>query len=445
MGLFDKARNFLDFKTQIDLGKDYTLGYYRNVNKKNALLFKGKVVLNDVLSVSDNLKAQGETCQQDYLVIVTTDGYSLFNLNGQPVLFNDKPVVSIVAEGKQKPYEPVALRGKDNEIIFKIPGERKHFILYPDGHVSSLYTSIDKMDSFGNRKVTLENGKTSYIDKKGLQVTQQFISQSEPDQIGDTIVVDSNNNYYIMDRQHRLITKPFSKIKRLFNNYIGNNGIESDYFISRTGKRLSPSFVGTPEFFAGGNKLIQVDKPDKKDVEYQLLDRNFKTLYRDIPYCDVDHTHTGIVFAVIDNQPVVFGNMAEGIPVDGDVAKLIMSKLHGKRMSPHYIDRVIYSNTDIIPTIEAFEEVIDQNLAYTPHNPDLLDLKENLRNKFIELINRSTTTRIKKSEEAIKQLEQILHESDAIMKRKIKIRKNAGKFIKNTKGQSKNAATSSEK
>ena len=184
-------------------------------------------------------------------------------------------------------------------------------------------------------------------------------------------------------------------------SYIATNYFDETFFIDKTGKKLSPVFVGDVLFLCSGKKLIELPRENKGPVEFTLLDDKYKPVYENFTNVQIAQKPVIVTAECKDGEYVVFGEKGIPYPVNADVARLVMNKVQDKRMSPLYIDKVVDSGTDVLPTLTAFEQVIDENLEMNPDNAVLVALKQNLRSKFIELIQRASSERLRKSEKTL--------------------------------------------
>ncbi len=416
MGIFNRLSNKFKFSELHHQGEKFVLGVYKDKEKTKAgyyaLLHGDKVLMNDITYVTDNLKAN-EDGQNVFLVAGDNNGYKLFTRNGELVTYENNSEYIPFAMGYYANYQGTddkqrSFEDSDETLIIRTPNGHKTFLAFSNGRVSNFIKELGELNTAtGLRKVQDDKRDYYTIDKQGIISSPKFLYESTQDGNGNRILTTDSVlglRYVIADENYKPLSKPFPHIKRVKGHYIAENGFDETYFISPTGKRLSPSFEGDVELFASGAKLINLARDGKKTGMSMVLDQNYNPYLSGITELYLSPNHSGIAFAKVGGIPVVFGATADPIKVDYDTARLLMSIISNKKLGSLYIDKVIESGADVDSTIAAFEAVIDENLSFTPNNEILKDLKANLANKFNQKISRAAADRVRKSEKALEAL-----------------------------------------
>ena len=415
MGIFNAIANKFKFSELHHQGEKFVLGVYKDKEKAKAgyyaLLHGDKVIMDDITYVSDNLKPN-EDGQKFFIVAGDNNGYRLFTKNGDPVIYDNDGLDSLYIPSALSPVnlqndDSYLCSDIDHTLIIYTPNKKKSFLAFRNGKTSDFLEFIGELDSKGMRKVQDQNHDFYLINAQGDICSPKFQSESTPDANGNRILTLQSALGFrnvIADENYQPLSKPFPHIKRVKGHYIAQNGFDETYFISPTGKRLSPSFEGDVEIFASGAKLIDLARDGKKSGKSIVLGSNFEPELTDLTDVHVSPNHTGIVLARMGGKPVVFGATMSPCVVDYDTARLLMSIISGKKLGSLFIDRVIESGANIELTIDAFESVIDGNLHFSPNNETLKNLRENLATQFKAKISRATAERIRKSERALEAL-----------------------------------------
>jgi len=351
----------------------------------------------------------------------------VFNIFGQPVAFGHGANF-VPMHATTKNHELVTkyvTLDKFRELVVDIPYDQS-FIVFGDGTVSEMFEKIGEPNEKGERKVTKRNHLSKYLNRYGDQVSIEFNTESEPDAHGNTILTYKNNldetHYVIADREHKVTCKPFYHISKDNGTYIAQNGFGEQFFIRPNGQKLSKGFDSCT-VLKNGVKIIKLTDRDN----YTVLGNNYRPIIENLVHAYTDK-ETGITTADLNKDHVVFGLEATPIAVDKNVARLLMNIVQDKRMGATFIDKVIDSETDIIPTMEAFNKVIGQNLKLDPENEKLNELYDTLENRFSTLLKRASQSRIRKSERKLQELNRQIEESEVARKKVMTRKINAGKI-----------------
>jgi len=399
MNIFYKFINFFRFKDISKLNEkgDVCAAVYRNPKKCLAVLNNGKVVSQGYVFVSTNMLNESKNSNKDYMFAVSKsinggDVYHLLDKKGNDLTPNG------LFQTHDGFHKLITKEDSLGNIIVQDYDDTK-FIIYPiSGKISETYTfeGVGELNDNNERVVTTTDGLTYFVSGYGKKLSPKYITRSEEDKYGSSIILMQNINdeyeyvYAIMDKDYQIVSEDANEIEYTGNDYMLSNLAGETYFVNSNGERLTENFESA-HYLNNGVKVLNFEGRRHS----KLLNEDNKELCE---ICSVDvNKDLGIISGIVNGKAVITGYDASKLyAVDENVAKMYMNKLKGKRLNAFKIETIINEGVDVYKTTKAFDKILKTNFKAEPENDMLRLAADKASNDFIKALNTSSERRIKK-------------------------------------------------
>jgi len=399
--------NKFKFKKINNLGFDNIQeGVYRNKTKGVALLKNGKVIASGYKYFSKNISEDNDSANKAKFYGENLNGYfDIFNTTGECLT----PQV----------YENVSNKTIDENghIIvksFMTNSSADRLLLIPSkGFLSEDYCSIKNYESSykeqkGWKEVSKENhyGLIEHylIDEDGDRMSCNFVDRTIIPELDLQIftILENNGN-----EVEALFDKNFMRIGGLYKNieYVGEGLIlatdtkGNEFYINKQAMKITNAIKESQRL----NNNLTIVKEKGKSIA-KILNENFEVLLK--VKRPVVFEEAGVIVGLVKNQPVMFGyNIKKRYPVHEATARLMVSKLMGKRMSPIYVNKVIEDESFVVPTIQTFDQIVKDNLKIDAENETLKYLQKYARRVFLQSLNVTSANRIRRCAKNLEEIE----------------------------------------
>ena len=306
----------------------------------------------------------------------------------------------------------------DGLILFK----HKNFgeVLYDNKHdaLSPTVEHISNPDKNGYRIVCLDTNmladeRMAYMDNNFNIVDKpfyKFLHNHTVDSITQNLELvcqkcNDTFTFYFLDENHLPCSKKYDDINTVNKQIVATTLSGKQVLLNGLAQEISPHFVDFKQF--GDNFILQTDKHLNKCV---LLNPSLETNKVSVQLtktksCQQHNILMGDVVIGEQKRCVIINAAApdKAFAVDPCVGMLMMSHLNGKRLSAHFVDKIIDKNDTIKQTLTAFNDCL--NLSLEENKQSKITDKENVCHDFLSKLKQCANYRIRK----FKQQSSILH------------------------------------
>ena len=367
MGIINKIKNrkIFDAVEYVDREQIFSVG--KQKDGKYSLLRKDKVLNPDLDFVSMNLRTGQEGESREYFYAMKNGILYLYSWFGENLtpngLLTDKDYLNVTG------YK--AYRNSDKEIYLEnylsghVVNPQKIYVYPKKRKITEPFELVEIIGK--EKRVTAERtGDKYYLDSEGNQTSVRFIDEGVKNKEGVSVVTlftpRQERRQVLWNKEHERLTDYCFEINEIDIGYIGevyimqNKSAENaGYLYSKKGKKYEEpvedvfcmkTYGGVAKLMGGrGYHIIDSDCNFVAEADWFVMDKKL-----------------GVVLYRNQGEHFIVGRDFKNIlPVNGDVAKLLMSRFSGVKLSKADKSEVIASHKDIEDTLHAFDVVFTDN------------------------------------------------------------------------------------